>query len=419
VKLNRTYQQLLGPDGTLRKDVRYFEVYGGRRSGKSHDVDAIVGLTCIVEPGHFVVAVRKVAATLKDSVFAEFIGFFRDNEIPVTVNVTDKEIRLANGSRIRCFGLDDPEKLKSLKGATIIVLEEANELTEDDFDSLDAGLSPSNYPGRIILLHNPVPKVPGLDYWYEKRFQSVPHELSKAVINEPANALILRTWYKDNAFCPEATKLLLEGYKTSNPEKYKLWALGEFTKIEGVVFDNWDIVKEVPEGIIHDSIGCGLDFGFSNDPAACVKIWVYKEDIYIKQLLYMTGLTNDMLYTKLSEAGLAYRDTIIADSSDPKTIDDLFRRGLKGIRPVHKKANYKEDLINRIRSFKIHLIEGDTDIIREFSTYSWARDKNNKQLPKLVDGDDHSIDAFVMRFHEYYGDNKMHVSEVSLANVSF
>jgi phage terminase large subunit len=396
VKLNRTYQQLLGSDGTLRKDVRYFEVYGGRRSGKSHDVDAIVGLTATVEPGHFIVGVRKVATTLKDSIFAEFKGFFRDNEIPVQTNETDKEIRLANGSRVRCFGLDDPEKLKSLKGATIIVLEEANELTEDDFDSLDAGLSPSNYPGRIILLHNPVPKVPGLDYWYEKRFQNIPHELSKAIINEPSNALVLRTWYKDNAFCPPESIRVLENYRLTNPQKYKLWALGESVRVEGVVFNNWDIVPEVPKRILHDSMGVGLDFGFSNDPSAAVRVWIRDDEMWVKLLVYSTGLHNEMLLKALKESGVDEHESVIADSARPDIIEDLHRRGLRGVKGVSKHKGYKEDIANRAMSFKIHLIEGDTDLIREFSTYAWARDKTGKPLPKLQDGDDHGIDAMIM-----------------------
>jgi phage terminase large subunit len=396
VKLNRTYQQLLGPDGTLRKDVRYFEIYGGRRSAKSHDVDAIVGLTATIEPGHFVVGVRKVATTLKDSIFAEFKGFFRDNDIPVQVNETDKEIRLANGSRIRCFGLDDPEKLKSLKGATIIVLEEANELSEDDFDSLDAGLSPTNYPGRIILLHNPVPKVPGLDYWYEKRFQNIPHELSKAMINELSNALVLRTWYKDNAFCAPETIRVLEGYEKTNPTKYKLWALGESVRVDGVVFDNWDVVKQVPEGIAHDSLGVGLDFGFSNDPSAAVRIWILDNEIWVKLLVYSTGLHNEMLLNALIGAGVKEHEIVVADSARPDIIEDLHRRGLRGIKGVKKHSGYKEDVANRLRSFKIHLIDGDIDLIREFSTYAWAQDRSGKPLPKLQDGDDHGIDATLM-----------------------
>ena len=245
MQINETYCQIAKDDMTLRDDVRYFEIYGGRRSAKSHEVAAIIGLTALREPNHFIPLIRKVAATLKDSIFAEYVSFFKTNDIPVIINKTDKEIILQNGSRFRAFGLDDADKLKSLKNATIIHIEEANEITEDDFDSLDAGLSPSLYPGRIVLTHNPVPQIPGSMHWIQRRFLQKEHELSKSVTFATASgkALILRTWYKDNAFCPASTIQVLEGYKETNPEKYKLWALGEFTKLEGVVYTNWDIVE--------------------------------------------------------------------------------------------------------------------------------------------------------------------------------
>lgn len=410
IKINATYHQLMGNDGTLRKDVRYFEVYGGRRSSKSVSVVQILGLTAITEPDHFIPCIRKVGTTLKDSIFSELCKFFRDANILHEVNQTFMEIRLPNRSRLRCFGLDDPEKLKSLSGATIIWIEEANETMEDDFDSIDAGLSPNKYPGRIVLTHNPVPQIPGNPHWIQKRFLQIEHNLSKACIDKDKNALVLRTWYKDNAFCPKETVKVLEGYKDTNPEKYKLWALGEFTKLEGLVFDNWDIVKEVPEGI--ESIGVGIDFGFSNDPAAILRIYAHNDELWIKGLLYKTGLTNSLLSSEMSKCGIDSNELITADSAEPKTIEDLRRMGWRSIRGVQKKANYKEDLVNRIRSFKIHLIEGDTDLIREFSTYAWSRDKYGKQLPKLQDGDDHYIDAAIMRLHDYYKHRDLKVGTV-------
>lgn len=404
IEINKVYQQLF-LNGRLRDDVRYFEIYGGRRSAKSFDVVQAICLTALQEPGHFVVAIRKVGATLKDSVFAEYLDFFRRNEIRVKVNQTDKEIKIPNGSRIRCFGLDDAEKLKSLKGATIIHFEEANEITEADFDSVDAGLSPANYPGRIFLTHNPVPQIPGSMHWLQRRFLQIPHKLSQAKIDPKTESLVLRTWYKDNAFCPAASRRVLEGYKLTNPEKYKLWALGEFTKMEGCVFTRWDIVAAVPAEMLHSDIGVGLDFGFSNDPSAAVRVWVREgtREIWIKQLVYKTDLFNDALYKELVDAGVGQYEEVTADSARPDIIGDLYRLGLNGIRAVQKKANYKEDVATRLQGYQIHLIEGDTETIREFSTYAWARDKNGKQLPKLQDGDDHAVDAFIMKMHEHTG----------------
>ena len=397
IKINATYRQLYDESSTkLRTDFRYGVCYGGRRSAKSTEIVQSICLTIMQEPGHFVMAIRKVATTLKDSVFAEYVDFFHRYGIKVNVNKTDKEITLPNRSRIRCFGLDDPEKLKSTKGATIVHFEESNECTEHEFDSIDAGLSPNNYPGRIFLTFNPMPQIPGSLHWIQRRFLQVQHELSKAILDTKTNALILRTWYKDNAFCPEPTIKVLEGYKETNPEKYKLWALGEFTKLEGVVFENWGIVASIPESIKYDKSTIGLDWGYASDPAAASRVWIHENDIYIQQLVYKTGLFNEDLFKELKEAGVTENDEIIADCSSPMSIDDLKRKGFNGIRGNKKSANYKEDTANIIKSFRIHIIEGSTDLIREMSTYSWCRDKNGKQIARLQDGDDHLIDGLIM-----------------------
>lgn len=365
-------------------------------------------------PRHFIPTIRKVGATLKDSVYSEHCKFFMRNNIKARYNKTDKEITLPNDSRIRGFGLDDAEKLKSLSGATIVHLEEASEDAEEDFDSIDAGLSPAEYPGQIILSFNPIPQIPGSLHWIQRRFLQNAHELSKALVFDTptGRALILRTWYKDNAFCPEATKKVLEGYKETNPEKYKLWALGEFTKLEGVVFRNWDTVHEVPAEVFPESLGIGLDFGFSGDPTAAVRVWLREStrEIWLQQLVYSTDLYNTDIYNALTAAGVGPYEEVTADSARPDIIGDLYRMGLNGIKGVKKYSGYKEDIAMRLQGYQIHVTEESTDIIKELSTYSWARDKNGKQLPKLQDGDDHSIDGFIMKM-------AMHTGERSILDV--
>lgn len=406
---------MFGDEGTLRKDVRYFEVFGGRRSAKSYDVVQTLALTAMQEPYHFIPVVRKVATTLKDSVEAELLDFFNRNEIEIQRNKSEREITLPNGSRFRAFGLDDPRKLKSLKAATIIWAEEADELEEEDFDSLDAGLSPVLYPGRIVLTHNPFAKIPGSQHWIEKRFLHTMPELGVPLIDREANALVLRTWYKNNAFCPEATRKVLEGYAQTNPEKYKMWALGEFVALEGAVFKNWDVVQSVPS--YADDLGVGLDYGFANDPAAALRVYAHNDELWLKGLLYKTDLTNPELINELRRAGVMNDDLITPDSAEPKSNEDLRRAGFRCVRPVKKRAGYKEDLVNRIRGFKIHLVAGDIDLKREFSTYSWSRDKNGKILPKLQDGEDHYMDALIMRMHDYYQNRAQTLPSVSAADL--
>jgi phage terminase large subunit len=157
--------------------------------------------------------------------------------------------------------------------------------------------------------------------------------------------------------------------------------------------------------MLHDDIGVGLDFGFSNDPSAAGRVWVREStrEIWFQELVYKTDLFNDALYAELKEKGVGEYEEVTADSARPDIIGDLYRLGLMGIKGVQKKANYKEDVATRLQGYTIHVLEGSTNMVREISTYAWARDKNGNQIPKLQDGDDHLIDAFIMKMHEHTG----------------
>lgn len=104
-----------------------------------------------------------------------------------------------------------------------------------------------------------------------------------------------------------------------------------------------------------------------------------------------------MLYRELVDNGTGPFEEVTADSARPDIIGDLYRMGLSGIKGVKKYAGYKEDVAMRLQGYMIHVLEDSTDAIKEISTYSWARDKNGKQLPKLQDGDDHLMDCLIMK----------------------
>ena len=338
----------------------------------------------------------------------DFINILKEKNIKHTTTLSPLYIKLTdNNSDIIFKGADDPEKLKGLSSVDIMVLDEVNEYELQDFETIDQSIRGTHQENSIYLSHNPVPKIPGSQYWFETMFR-VPKKAGKHKRyydeNLGSHVCAMKTTYKDNLKCPEHVKKRLEGYKQTNPSLYILWAKGEYTEIEGAVFKNWDIVQSIPEGL--DDPGYGLDFGFSNDPAACLRIWYNSTEIWLKGLVYHTDMTNRMLYDKMVCEGVLQYDSIIADSAEPKTIQDLYNMGFKGIKGARKRPYYKTDVVQVLQGFTIHLIDGDIDLQREFSTYSWMKDKTGKQLPKLQDGNDHYIDALIMYANKYLGKNR-------------
>jgi len=391
--------------------ARYYYNIGGRWSGKTYDTLQAVIYRLLSVPNSRACGGRKVYGSIKDSLFSDFVDILNEKGINYSKTVSPLYIHFTdNNSDIIFKGADDPEKLKGLSSVDIMVLDEVNEYSEQDFETIDQSIRGKHQENSIYLCHNPVPKVPGSQYWFEMAFRR-PENSGEHLryYDEHLGSYVcsMRTTYQDNKKCPEHVSKRLEGYKETNPALYKLWTKGEYAEVQGVVFKNWDVVQEIPEGL--DEPGYGLDFGFSNDPAACVRVWCNSSEIWLQGLVYHTLLTNRELYDMLIDKEIDKYDEIIADSAEPKSIQDLYNMGLSNISGVKKRANYKADVANVMQGYQIHLLDGDIDLQREFSTYSWQTDKTGKQIPKLQDGNDHYIDAAIMYLHEKLNGNMIDV----------
>jgi phage terminase large subunit len=386
------------------RSARYYYQMGGRYSGKTYDSIQMIIYRLLAVPNSRACFMRKHYANLKETLYSDALEICRSTGIEAKFLKSPLEIHFKNGSEIIFKGADESEKLKGLSSIDMVLMDELNEFTETDFQTIDSSIRGKHQENAIYLCHNPVPKVPGGLYWFEALFR-MEKEPGKIAYYYDENlgsyVSTVRSTYKQNLKCPDHVKRRLEGYKQTNPSLYKLWALGEYTEVQGVIFDNWDVVESVPDNI--ECLGFGLDFGFAADPAACVKVWANSEEMWIKGICYNTSLTNSDLYGILTSKGVDRYDYIIADSAEPKSIEDLSRLGFGNIRGAKKRANYKTDMVNALKSYRIHLIEGDIDLQREFSTWAWMTDKTGRQIPKPQDGNDHYIDAFIMLTHDKIG----------------
>lgn len=387
------------------KGVDYIYEIGGRYSGKTYGILQMMVLVALTFPGYKWVIFRKVYGSIKSTVYEELKGVISDMGLPGCTFLTSPlYVELPNGSNFIFKGIDSVEKTKGLAGIHGAFLEELNEFTEMDFETIDNGIRGTTFPHYFFMAHNPVPFIQGGIFWFQKMFGVIKDRgrVERSEDNSLGTVLKLKTSYLDNKYCPEKRRKRLESYKITNPALYKLWACGDYAEMKGIILKGWDQVKAIPDNV--ELIGYGLDFGFSADPAACVEVWGSKREIWVKGVVYSTDLTNEDLYDRLKHIK---RGRIVADSAEPKSIEDLYRRGLRGIKGVRKRANYKAEIAKQLQGVNIHLIEGDTDLLREFSTWSWDEDKTGKLLPRPKDGEDHYMDALVMLWHEYRGSRQM------------
>lgn len=366
---------------------RYEIYYGGAGSGKSKFVSQKLVYKAM-QSLRKILVLRKVNRTTKNSTFQILQDTLSEWKLLpyCKINKTDFSIMLPNGSQFICIGLDDQEKLKSIVGLTDAWLEEATEFTQNDFNQVDLRIRERVDASQIILSFNPVSKA---NWCFLQFFKEDPTlDAFRAGCN------IVHTNYLDNKFLPEEyikSLLLLE---TTNPVFYKIYALGEFGSLDKLVYNNWQSI-EFDYTQIKGKRCLGLDFGYTNDPTALTCSIVDDENkrLYVYQTWGGTGYLNDQIAKKLIELGYG-RSTIIADSAEAKSIDEIKLAGVRRILPATKGPGSILQGIQRVQQYEIIVHPSCTELIEELQNYSWTKDKaTNEYINKPVDKFNHYLDA--------------------------
>lgn len=369
--------------------------YGGSSSGKSNFV-AARAIEEILSGGHNYLCCRKMGNSLTKSVFNELEKAINKMNVRGLFNLVPSQghITCVNGYQILFSGLDDVEKIKSItpkKGViTDIWIEEATEIARTDTKQLRKRLrGQAIYDGkrirkRIILSFNPIYKT----HWIVKEFFTPNGWDDDSTHFENDKIRILKTTHLDNNFLDPEDHEELE----NEEDKYwhEVYTLGNWGILGDAIITNWrvaDLSEEVFTNIRH-----GLDFGFSNDPAAYVKCNydAMRKRIHIFKGFHQTHLTNPQLAERIKP--YAGDDAVFCDSAEPKSIKELQDNDINA-KPVKKGP---DSLLFSIQWLQQHEIIVDSSlqgVINELNTWQWKKDKDDNALPIPVDKDNHYIDA--------------------------
>jgi len=372
---NETYYPYLCQYNTLKEIY-----YGGAGSGKSHFIGQKIILKCLTEKRK-VLVIRKVQTSQKESCWRLILDILSQWQILgyMKVNKSDMTIEFPNGSVILFKGLDDPEKIKSIVGLTDCWCEEATELTEEDFDQLELRIRPFNMIPQIFISFNPISKA----NWTFKRW-----------FENGTNDFVLKTTYKDNKFLSKEYIEKLINMINTNPTYYKIYALGEFCTLDKLVYNNWKI-EEFNYQNIKGQLAIGLDFGFSNDPTALIASIIDEDNnkIYIFREWGSTNKTNNEIAEIIKTLGFS-KSLIIADSAEPKSIEEIRRLGIQRIRESTKGPDSIIHGIQKLQQYEIIVYPDCREIITELENYSWQKDKKtNEYINKPIDLFNHYLDA--------------------------
>lgn len=393
-------------------DKRYIDVLGGRGRGGSHfGTDYFLYLITCPEyfRGYFV---RQVLSDIRDSLFRDFKDRIEENE---TLRLDDFHIQdnamrityLPTGNTIMSKGVSKDgsrtAKMKSLAGATHVLIEEADEIKEQDFDQLDLSLRTVKAEKvQIIRIFNP----PAKNHWIWRDYNLVDSGVDgyyMPVVKSDANILSIWSDYHSNENnLQPSTVQKFESFKTTNPEYYYNQVRGLVPEgMKGRVYSGWiPMADDEFERIDSFPVHC-LDFGYSEDPTALVKVKMVNDRIYAKELLYKTGIGDYELCGIMKSLGITPEDIIIADYggggdlriSNVRRMYQVNPDYVFNIFPAIKGEGSIKAGISRIKECKVFATENSSNLWNEYQEYKWALDANGIPTDRPIDKYNHIMDA--------------------------
>ena len=381
IEVHKKYREILA------KDSRYYIVSGGRGSGKSFSVNALLVLLTY-EAGHTILFTRYTLSSAYISIIPEFIEKLEMLGLLGDFHITKDEIKnKRSGSKIIFRGIktssgDQTANLKSLTGITTWVVDEAEELTDEQkFDTIDLSVRQQGKQNRVILILNPTTKE---HFIYSRFFED--RGVNEGVNKTVENTTYIHTTYLDNKDNLSQSYLdQIEKMKLRRPEKYKQQILGSWlNKAEGVIFDNWSIGEFKHMG----TSVWGQDYGFAADPSTLVEVNIDSTNkrIYLKECFYLQRLTTSQisdLNIKHARGGL-----IIGDSAEPRLLSEIKAKGCNVKASIKGQGSITYG-ISLLQDYDIIVTPDSTNLIKELNNYRWLEKKSNTP----VDNWNHLIDA--------------------------
>ncbi|WP_195444641.1 PBSX family phage terminase large subunit [Peptoniphilus harei] len=377
------------------EDFLKYVLKGGRASGKSSFIAQEIILDIIKYP-ITVLCVRKVGNTLQESCYEQIKeaidqlnlnDYFKLNISPLKITYTPR------GNSIIFRGADDPAKIKSIKMAKYPIarlwIEELAEFkTEDEVSMIENSILRGELDGdlkyKFYYSYNPPKRKQS---WVNKRYET--NFL-------PQNTFVHHSCYLDNPFISKAFREEAEHIKATKPLKYRWEYLGEPIGSGVVPFDNLVFQSIKDEEIRNfDNLRQGIDWGYANDPFAFIRLHYDKtrRKIYIFDEIYQVKLSNRKAFELINKRG--YRDCkIIADSAEPKSVDEMRSYGLRieGARKGQGSVEYGEKWLDDLEAIVIDP-KRCPFTTREFENIDYAVDKDGNSKNRLEDKDNHAIDA--------------------------
>ena len=368
------FQRTTATNKVLSLKRRTKIIQGGTSASKTYSILAVL-IDKALKNSTEISVVAETIPHLRRGALKDFLKIMKwtGRYIDTNFNKSLLKYEFANGSVIEFFSADDSSKLRGAR-RDVLYINECNNVTFESYNELAIRTKK-----EVYLDFNPAN-----EFWVHKELK-----------DEPDADFIILT-YKDNEALDNSIVQQIEKNRLKAETSaywanwWRVYGLGEVGMLEGVIFSNWKTIDTIPSEA--KLVGIGLDFGYTNDPTAMIEVYSWNGQRIVNELVYQTGMLNSDIAKKLPK-----HVPIYADSSEPKSIDEIRRYGItiKGVTKGKDSINYGIDVMQR----QEYLVTSQSiNLIKELRAYCWDTDKTGTRLNKPAGGQDHAIDA--LRYHE-------------------
>ena len=368
VRTTRIFKRV---DAAIKKGYTIVSAQGSSRSSKTYNILIWLIHYLLTHAGLRLSIVRAGLPSIKGSVYIDFLEILKAFDIydPSALNKSELTYTLPNGSWVEFFSTDSEQKLRGRK-RDILFVNEANEIGYLEWQQLQLRTTMFS-----IIDYNPSFSD---DHWI-------------CEVNQDERTYHFISTYKDNPFLESKIVAEIESLRTRNPSLWQIYGLGLQAAVEGLIFKQVEQIGEMPEFTQKGRAFLGMDFGFTNDPTAIVRVIVEEatKTLYLDELCYRTEmLTSDIIHALKPWKGLK----VISESADPRLVEEIYRAGVN-IHPVKKYAGSVEAGLAKMQEYRLCVTKRSTNIIKELRNYTYSRDKEGKWLNTPIDLWNHAIDA--------------------------
>ena len=340
---------------------------GGTRSGKTWSILQLCATIAQLEPKVLISVVGETMPFLKRGVIRDFRVMMGGAWNPDKWNASDKIYTFDNGSQIEFFSADNEGKVHG-SARDVLFINECYFVPFEIYRQLRIRTK------KLVLL----------DYNPRSRFW-----VDEDVIDNPGTALIHST-YLDNPFLSEQQKQAILSYR-SDANWWRVYGEGQTGSVEGLVYTEFKTVDSMPVPFTREFY-C-IDFGFTNDPTAILRVRLSGGELWIEELAYKTGMLNNDIVQVLRNNNVARGASIVCDSAEQKSIKEINNIGGYRAVPCTKGRGSVEAGITAVKAYNLNVTKESLNVIEELRNYSWKRDQEGNYINTPVDRYNHALDA--------------------------